>query len=212
MGGDHLIEKAHKMDGAWGWVVSQGKAPLCGFSHGSAGISYALFKLAKATDDLKYKHAAEMGIRYERKHYCPDTKNWLDLRESSSNNKETYAWCHGAPGIGFSRLIASKLYPNTELRQEAAIGLESTEKHLMSLHHHLCCGNFGKISILWDSGKILKKKRLREAALKSAAFLLNQEKDLGEHPGFMKGLSGIGYSLLRMTAAGKSLPQVMILE
>lgn len=33
-----------------------------------------------------------------------------------------------------------------------------------------------------------------------------------ESPGFMQGLSGIGYFLLRLTKRGKTLPEVLILE
>ena len=90
-----------------------GKQPLAGFSHGVAGIAYALLELAVATGDERYRTAALAALDYERALFDAVHQNWPDLRETQTLKTETNsaqgsvfvtAWCHGAPGIGLSRL------------------------------------------------------------------------------------------------------------
>jgi len=220
--GQFLLQKAILVDGAIAWPCS-GETPLCGFSHGVAGISYALFKLAKMSKEAKFKKVAEQALLYERKHYSPKKQNWLDLRPGKERSNP-FSWCHGAPGIGLARLYSSKLYPDAKMTKEIHIALKTTEKHLLGGIDHLCCGNFGRLAILWDAGIVLKNKKLQEIVLKETALQLKKFAKTGkftlylglsdqmESPSLMQGLSGIGYFLLRLTEKGKSLPEVLILE
>ncbi|MCK6552007.1 type 2 lantipeptide synthetase LanM, partial [Myxococcota bacterium] len=51
-------------EGPRAWI-SVAARPLTGFSHGAAGIAYALLRLAVSTGDPRFARAAEEGIAYE---------------------------------------------------------------------------------------------------------------------------------------------------
>jgi len=82
-------------------------------------------------------------------------------------------------------------------------------------------GHFGRISILWDAAKKLASPGLQTIAQKATASLLERFERTGtfclfrdlpaQSPGFMQGLAGIGYLLLRMTKEGEHLSEVLIL-
>ena len=88
---------------------------LTGFSHGAAGIGYALLELYDITKELKFLMAAENAFSYENHWFNKQNNNWPDfgthdgIRVSKDKNQRlaySYAWCHGAPGIGLSRIRA----------------------------------------------------------------------------------------------------------
>ena len=58
-----------------------GDTLLTGFSHGAAGIGYALLKLYEATADRAILAAALDGLGYERGAFSVEEGNWPDLRE-----------------------------------------------------------------------------------------------------------------------------------
>ncbi|MBX7067159.1 MAG: type 2 lantipeptide synthetase LanM family protein [Parachlamydiales bacterium] len=216
--GNHLLSKGRNMDGMMGWETMEGKC-LTGFSHGAAGIAYALLKLYEKTKERKFLDAAKKGFAYENSLYSKEKGNWPDLRQEG--NFTSCSWCHGAPGILLSRIYSLKeISDNDAIEKSIRLVIENLEANL----DHLCCGNFGRISILLDAGKILDRKDLVEIAKKQTALYLERYKeretfylyfDLPENiqsPGFMQGLSGIGYELLRQTRAGESLPNALIFE
>src|SRR5699024_538068 len=79
---------------------------IAGFSHGLAGVSYALGKLYKMTNYKDHISIIDNLIEVENNYYNGDIENWIDLRSEdilNSNNSPIH-WCHGATGIGLSRL------------------------------------------------------------------------------------------------------------
>jgi lantibiotic modifying enzyme len=85
----------------------------------------------------------------------------------------------------------------------------------------LCCGNLGNIELLADAGRTLGQDdlvaqasaRLRDvlnAAGRNGVFRWNAGED-NENLGFYRGLSGVGYTLLRQLAP-ETLPNVLIWE
>jgi lantibiotic modifying enzyme len=82
---------------------------LTGFSHGAAGVAYALLKLFAVTQQEEFLGAACEGIGYERSVFIPDVRNWPDLRKLVQVQEGipisyVSGWCHGATGIGLARL------------------------------------------------------------------------------------------------------------
>lgn len=109
--GDRLIASAKVMDQGIGWHTPIAlEKPLSGFSHGAAGIAWALMKLSTATREQRYRVAALDAIAYERTLFSSEHLNWWDLRTFGSETAAAppahceNAWCHGAPGIGLSRI------------------------------------------------------------------------------------------------------------
>ena len=222
LAGKQLLSKTIKMEVGIGWHTLYDRC-LCGMSHGVAGIAYSLLSLAKITNDPAFKTAAEEAVQYERSLYSSENENWPDLRKGMEKGNP-FSWCHGAPGIGLARIYSNQLYPDKKNEIEMDRALKTTQKHLTGALDHICCGNFGRISILWDAGILLGMDELKEMALKETSIILKRYHEKGtfhlfhklpeeiQSPCFMQGLSGIGYFLLRLTKEGRNLPEILIFE
>ena len=137
-------------------------------------------------------------------------------------------WCHGAPGIALSRARAYELLNDEESRTEAIIALETTRKSLVTAHasgmgnYSLCHGVCGNAEALLYGSRILDETRSRDTAAIQNAALAGIERFLargpawpcgthmGEAPGLMLGLSGIGHHFLRLYTP--SVPAILILR
>ena len=219
--GYHLLINRLKSDSGFrAWATLQGKLAT-GFSHGAAGIAYALVRLYKTTQDSVFLEAAAEAIAYERSVFSASAGNWQDVRE----DKPSFitSWCHGAPGIGLARLGGLSSLDTAEIREEIAIALNTTQQFGLQNIDHLCCGNFGRMEVLLVGASKLSRKELWNTIQKQAAWLVARAKQVGAfhlspelpgdvyNPGFFQGTTGIGYELLRL-AYPESLPSVLLWE
>jgi type 2 lantibiotic biosynthesis protein LanM len=227
--GEHLLAKAQPMEHGIGWLPKfGGTKPLTGFSHGAAGIAWALLELAAVTGDERFQKAALDAIAYERSLFRPEVSNWPDLRDfaatlqADNNNQHTCmtAWCHGAPGIGLARLRCLQHLDDTEIRSEIDAALKTTLAHGFGGNHSLCHGDLGNLELLLQASEILDEPQWRHQVNRLAAIILESINQHGwlcgiplgvESPGLMTGLAGIGYELLRL-AEPKLVPSVLVLE
>jgi lantibiotic modifying enzyme len=219
--GRNLLSAAHWEDGACSWTTMPipGQKDLLGYAHGAAGIGCALAELWSATGDKTYQHAAESAFRYERRFFSSTHNNWPDFRVDPAQNggQPVYgaAWCHGAPGIGFSRVRTVELgLQDSELVSEVNAALQSTASSLQSpavagAGLCLCHGHGGNAELLLEAARVFDRVDLREiaeAAGRNAAAQYHAA-DLpwpcgvmgaGETPNLMLGLAGIGHFYLRL--------------
>ncbi|MGO8790100.1 MAG: type 2 lanthipeptide synthetase LanM family protein [Terriglobia bacterium] len=226
--GDHLLAHAQPLPRGIGWVSENvASKPLTGFSHGGAGIAWALLDLAAATGDGRYRTAALAAIDYERGLFSPAEGNWPDLRiqeAGSETNRKAQArfamsWCHGAPGIGLGRLLSLGHLDDPQVRSEIDAALETTLAHGFGSNHSLCHGDLGNLELLQQASLKLGEPRWRAEAARLAAVVLDSIDSGGwlcgnplrvESPGLMTGLAGIGYALLRL-AEPHRVPSVLAL-
>ena len=229
--GDHLITNAKSMKQGIGWVATDvTQKALTGFSHGVAGISMALLKLAKATGEERFHTAARQAINYERTLFIPKQQNWLDLRsfsnsilkvENSHENCMT-AWCHGAPGIGMARLQSLPYLDEPEIRMEIDSAIKTTLSQGFGNNHSLCHGDLGNLELLLQAHLALKtpkwSQHLNILATKIIKGIEQNQWLCGDPlkidlqtPGLMTGLAGIGYELLRLAEPNR-VPSVLVLE
>src|SRR5207253_1092982 len=128
--GEHLIRHARPMEVGLGWgTAAQGKA-LCGFSHGTAGVAWALLELAALTGQTRFREAALGAIAYERSQFLPEVGNWPDWRADATAASPSVpavmvAWCHGASGIGLARLLSLADIDGPETRAELNAALQT---------------------------------------------------------------------------------------
>ena len=225
--GQEFRAQAFATNGSGANPVTRG---LNGMSHGAAGFAYALSSLAAATGREDFAKAASECIAYEDATYDDTHHNWPDWRGS---NAPTWPcqWCHGAPGIGLARLgmqrfggKAAKLSAEslaTDIRN-AAIGVERASSGALDT---LCCGALGRIEFICEAAGALDRADLRELAAQRLLAVLQQAAASGDYRwnsgkrqfnlGLFRGLSGVGYTLLRQATAldgGASLPNVLIWE
>jgi type 2 lantibiotic biosynthesis protein LanM len=219
--GHHLLNHRIASDGGYrAWANKEGKL-LTGFSHGAAGIAYALLRLYEITKVPVFLDAAEEAIAYERSVFSPQVGNWPDF--SLEEPEFMTNWCHGAPGIGLGRLGSLVVLDTNEIRQEIEIALETTQRLGLQGIDHLCCGNLGRLEFLLVAAQKLSRPELLEAAQKQANLVVAHAKQKGAFrlipglsgsvysPGFFQGIAGIGYELLRL-AYPDQLPSVLLWE
>src|SRR5262249_450664 len=110
--GERLLRLQQQQHTGVGWETAAASSqPLTGFSHGGAGIAWALSKLAAWSKDTRFRTAAESAIAYERSTFVAEESNWPDfrkrhLRPEEGDSKQHFcaAWCHGAAGIALARI------------------------------------------------------------------------------------------------------------
>jgi type 2 lantibiotic biosynthesis protein LanM len=225
--GDRLIETAQQMDQGIGWNTPvQSPKPLTGFSHGAAGMAWALLELFAATGEVRFKAAALEAIHYENSLFLPEEGNWPDYRELDGLDHQgptppTFiGWCHGAPGIGLARLRALAHIDNTQIRADIDAAISTTLKYGFGINHSLCHGDLGNLELIIEASKTLNNSHIHQELSRITSKILNSiDRDgwicgipLGvETPGFMTGLAGIGYGLLRL-ADPFNIPSVLMLE
>jgi len=237
--GDHLLATAARDDAGWSWGefgtpgVKQ-KGNLLGFSHGAGGIGWALLELHQATGETRFREAGEAAFRYERHWFDAAHGNWPDLRDPEAAGLSTAseaasfmtAWCHGAAGIGLSRLRAWQLSGDEETRKEAEVAVATTLENLRGgtemsqTNDSLCHGRGGNCDTLIYGAGILGRpewlRRAEEIGLQEIESCAAQRIPWPcgtyggvEVPGLMLGLAGIGYFYLRL-ADPAATPTVLI--
>jgi type 2 lantibiotic biosynthesis protein LanM len=219
--GEKLLSTAnkHEVGLSWNTVGMPDQPDLLGFSHGTAGIGWALLELHRETRDAKFKEAAHQAFLYERRYFSREHQNWPDLRNLQQSPAQTpsyaVAWCHGAPGIGLSRLRSFQLTQDPSYRIEAEAALSTTLKSLdPSLYggqanFSLCHGLGGNAELLIYGAQVLHRPDYHAAAQQlGLKGIETYEKNRlpwpcgvlggGETPNLLLGVAGIGYFFLRL--------------
>lgn len=121
------------------------------------------------------------------------------------------AWCHGAPGIGLSRLRAYEVLKDDIYKVEAERAIENTIKSISieQQNYSMCHGALGNAETLIYGYQVLGNpdylNKAEEIAIKGweSAEKINKPWRCGtmnsvSDPSFMLGEAGIGYYLLRL--------------
>jgi lantibiotic biosynthesis protein len=221
--GEHLLTAARRSDAGWSWNTLEGQSQhdLTGFSHGAAGIAWALLELYAETGRTEFRDAAEQGFAYERQWFSNEQENWPDLRSMPGANPGgtaasfAMAWCHGAPGIGLSRLRGFEILKQEILKHEAQAAIRTSTRALdhaanaPQADFTLCHGRAGIAELLVYAGEALDDdaSRAKAQAVGRQGLESFLAKSLpwpcgvpggGETPNLMLGLAGIGYFYLRL--------------
>ena len=223
--GDRLIAAADRRTEGWSWntlgtLNEAGQPNLTGFSHGAAGISWALLELWRETGARRFLDASRQGIRYEQHWFDPEQENWPDFRAragASGNEPEKHfaaVWCHGAPGIGLARLRAFELLGEAPLKQQAEAALRATYRAAAQLPEDqltlcLCHGLGGNAEVFLYGARVLGLDECRTAAEQIGLRGIELFAEPGrpwtcglpggtETPNLMLGTAGIGFFYLRL--------------
>jgi type 2 lantibiotic biosynthesis protein LanM len=221
--GDKLIHSVCQTETGAAWLSPLNSLPLGGFSHGASGIAWALLRLADLTGETSFSQAAGQALQYERSLFDPATGNWADLRtrdESRASSSRMSAWCHGAAGIGLSRLSWLAHDDADMARCEIVHAVRTTLAYGFGDNHSLCHGDLGNLDFVFQASKALGRAAWSAAAQDITAMVLDDIEENGwkcgiakpvETSGLMLGLAGIGYGMLRL-AAPDLTPSVLTLE
>jgi type 2 lantibiotic biosynthesis protein LanM len=231
--GNHLLKnRVTTSSGLKAWITmdsTSASAPLLGFSHGAAGIAYALLKLYQVTGNSEYYDAAKEAIEYETGEFVSDKNNWPDFRKDPTEKSDDEikgpsfmcAWCHGAAGIGLARIGTLDIIESDTIKQQINTAMRTTMVQSMQPRDHLCCGNMGRSEALLTAGIKLSRSEWVEEAVKLASQTAARAEKNGSFnlsfghgfysPGLFQGTAGVGYHLLRLTQQAQ-LPAVLLLE
>lgn len=226
-----IIVNAQEKEGSikGGWNGDGRTSPLAGFSHGASGIVLALAKLWQVTQKEEYLLSLLDGIKFENSLFVKEKGNWKDERvyageKASDGGSFTVAWCHGAAGILLSRskvnVILNGRYSDL-IENDIKVAVNTILKEGILGNNCLCHGNLGNTEILFEYLKDHSDKKIEKYYVDIrdiiAENVCNGVFDCDNAylygyklQGFMTGLCGMGYSLLRDIK--KDLPCVIALE
>jgi type 2 lantibiotic biosynthesis protein LanM len=216
-----IIAEAEKTENTASWVFSDSgnnsSNKLGGFSHGTAGISYVLFKSSFLLTDSKLKEIPSHALNYDRSFYDDTIRGWQDSRELGKSFDST-SWCHGSGGIGLGRLLTRQYYSDHNLNFEIEIAKENLLNNGFSGNQCICHGDFGNLEILKAMNTELSTESFINNYLDKLCdqFSVNKNFKCGdggqmELLGLFMGYSGFGYQMLRFYD-WENTPSVLCLE
>jgi lantibiotic modifying enzyme len=192
-------------------------------------MALSLAQLAAVSQQEHFQTAALALLSFERQLFSPQRKNWPDLRivkasmhtQSPNAARFMVAWCHGATGVGLSRIELLKYLhsDNAMLQQEIEAALQTTLNEGFGYNHSLCHGDLGNLELLLSATEQLDQSHYLEPLTRLTAVLLESGERNGwvtglplgvETPGLMLGLAGIGYEFLRL-AQPQRIPNLLLL-
>nr|WP_315032433.1 lanthionine synthetase LanC family protein [uncultured Chryseobacterium sp.] len=216
--------------------ISWGKAYryidcLCGLSHGASGISWVLFEVSAYFSNKELEILAKQAYLYEKAYFDHSENNWPDFRKDLFSGEQiksavvdfaeneqpwsepTYmsAWCHGAPGIGMSRLRMYEITGDKVYLDEAHAALENTISNTEYLGNFSLCHGIGGnayLPVMFLTSGYAKNDNLNTLLEKYVGYAIRQKTQLGHYlSGRVKdfnkqdislfnGSSGIGYFML----------------
>jgi len=231
--GNELISTSIKESIGWSWDyksngIQSATHNLTGFSHGAAGIGYALLELCNVTGKVEFCEAAKHAFQYENHWFSKQNKNWPDFRldDQNINSKQerdlkfAVAWCHGAPGISLSRLRAYQILKDEIYLQDIQAAIHTTTSIVKELdienkyqNFSLCHGFSGIGEILLHLGKNLNDNECKSLAIEIGKHGIKKYANqgipwpcdvrVGEMLGLMTGIAGIGNFYLRLWCSNK---------
>jgi type 2 lantibiotic biosynthesis protein LanM len=233
--GQHLLDsRIPTTTGHVAWDTTGDGTHWIGFSHGAAGIAYALARLYGVTGDERLREAVETAVNYEAQHFDVTLENWprvqphaLHDNPASAVNRVWATWCHGAPGIGLARAAMAQWITSPSINADIEVALRTTKTALRDLPSSgslLCCGDLGRIDCLFTAGLLTDDESAVTLARRFAGRVVwsdavGQPQTMYRFgsplrralppPGLFVGMAGIGYQLLRL-ANPQRVPSVLL--
>jgi class II lanthipeptide synthase len=235
--GAELIGAATVTRHGWSWATpdQRRRAHLCGLSHGAAGIGWALLELFAATDDERFRVAAMGAFDYERSWFDADSGTWPDLRVGGQRRGADRAvepptfgsWCSGEGGIALTRLRGIAILGPEANEEDAELALAATRRELARALTDeiddltLCHGAAGAADVLLCGAAALGGQwREAEGVADELGYRVVERYGAtnrdwpcgasgGTSPSLFRGLSGIGWWLLRLRDANIPSPLAM---
>jgi lantibiotic modifying enzyme len=195
------------------------------FAHGTAGIAFFLARLAYATGDVRYLHAARAGMEWVLSTVRTDDDTCAAFHdEPDETDLFTLGWCHGPPGLAwtFRQLELStgeapwRTWIRRAARADRLSGIPEQREPGFWDNVGRCCGSAGVVEFFLDLHRLeggaddLAFARLMLDDVLARAIhddhgmrwsnyeFRSAEPDLPPETTYMQGAAGIGSTLLRM--------------
>lgn len=197
---DYIL--SHKKDC---WIPSPHfPNPTCGLSHGYSGYAFALAAAYQLTNDERLLGEITCLLDEEDNYFNRQQCNWPDLR----HDENTFAdfWCHGSCGIYLARQTIHKLtqldvqYIDVAYRNSLAM-FSKTE------NLSLCHGLGGLMEVCIQQNNTKQQQQFFASIENRKCGLPLDVLSIG----FMPGLAGALYQLLRMQSP-LTIPNALLLD
>lgn len=215
----HLVENVSILESGVAWKNKHTNSYLGGFSHGTSGIAWSLWRSGIMNRNQEYIDLAKKAFAYDRSLFEKEESAWKDTRESEK--KCLHQWCHGSTGIGLSRVLVRSYEEDVEMDEEIRVAVDNVRKYGFKNNDTLCHGNMGDTELLLAVSQLYGNKELYEQALQIGIQVINNYRETGSYQcdapddiqsfGMFVGIAGVGMQLLRLLQPNE-IPSVMTLE
>jgi len=237
--GDALLQASvPAADGHRMWYYDRTVRPgpeareLPNFSHGTAGVAYALATLSQNGGEHRHLDAALDGAEHLKALMVPSGDGTVIRHNSLAAGENLFylSWCHGAPGTNrlWQRLHAIDADAKwSALESHGATGVIAQgvpEKRTAGFWNNIsmCCGNAGVAEYFLsryrrtgDAGDLAYARRHADDVLARGSIENDQERwvqaenrvaptEVLAQTGWMQGAAGVGTMLLHVDAAQRS--------
>jgi len=216
--GDALLDAEETYEGRRMWDLRVfSDRPLTGFAHGAGGVAFALSRLGGVTGVGRFSDPVDDLVAYESAAYSEAAAGWPDFRKEFPFYPDQ--WCHGTAGVGLSRLgIADE---NDDRRVQTGIrrAVDNYTEPELAVTDNLCCGTAGQAEFCLEAA--VRGEGADGVARELVGGMLRRREQTGGYslvpetvavtePTMFHGLSGIGYTMLRVV--NPELPCPLLLE
>ena len=207
-----LLKSAEVQEQGIGWRIQEEIPPMSGLAHGNSGILIPILALSKYTGRTMYEEIADKTWNYENSLYNPAINNWKDTREQgkvvSSNPIGSVAWCHGASGVLYSRILCYEFAEDKKWKNRLELDIKRAYKKLKEYWKRdsdcLCHGNCGNLWILKIAQEKMKEYGISIARNRDVELVKDELEEQIVHLlpqeqinfGFMNGYGGILHKYL----------------
>jgi hypothetical protein len=205
---------------------------LAGFSHGAAGIAYALLQVGNYFQYEGLTRLAKLGFDYEMMYYDEQSGNWMDLRIGAHrynlpgahtwdlsvfrpSMKYVNSWAHGAAGIGLSHILFEQITGEGAYSHFIQASVKSGLAHVATHRedYTLCSGYGGMVTFLLQARPFYTDKPAINAAISDIAIHAAKLYETtgsfntlasanNKDMGLMSGAAGVGYMLINILQHG----------
>lgn len=210
--GERLMALAHTADGGMRWTTPGGvELPVRNFAFGTAGIAWALRRLATVTGQAHFGEAAVTA------QHADLLRSDLGATSAESSPHATMLGRHAGDGLILSLLEAgeSEGAARVELVRLTEVLCQTAAEGDLTLDS----GGLGIMDALLAAECVVPSAHVRACIVARRGVMLDEMRRSGwrsaaplglETPGLMNGLAGVGFGLLRL-ADPAGVPSVLTL-
>lgn len=169
------------------WAMTMGRLEMHmpGFSHGTAGVSYALARIAAHTGDAVLLQGAKDGAQWLIENAVTDGDAMKWPCSDRTPNVFMGGWCHGPAGTGRLFLLLAAITGDKHYREIAEKGANFVVRYAADAEKaapdgqkpyvppSYCCGVAGVVDFFCDLHRVTKNDAHAGFAKKAADYLLD---------------------------------------
>lgn len=168
----------------WMFHMGSREVHMPNFSHGTAGVAYALVRIGAATGDAKLLQAGRDGAQWMIENAVADGEGLKWAARAGAQATYMGGWCHGPAGTGRLFLLLAAVTGEARYREIAAKGAKyviayadqaakkTADGKQPYVPPSLCCGVAGVVDFFCDLARVTKDPAHVAFAKKAGDYLI----------------------------------------